>query len=201
MIPYQGCSIYSFAAPLPQPILSRPPEAIILGHRVWLSKGSLNEEPNRDTYFVSMLKPDLMLVCDSREFFRETVLRAAMSTQQRAALPADLPEWKLVDRSTPLWGITHYPTNSPIPHISGHENVGAIGLIVEFGLDNDSALARMIAKTDPWKEVFNSADFYGAAKSRHVASNVWELTTTGKSDAAGFTALVLMGELGFEIVI
>ena len=197
MIPYQGCAIYSFAEPIPQPILTRAPEDTILGHRAWVSKGSQSAQPDRDDYFVSMLKPDVMLVCNSRTFFQETVARVGMSPQQRA-LPADLPEWKLVDRSVPLWGITHYRNSVLVASLApGRENLGAVGLTVELGLGNDMAQARMIAKSDPWKEIVNSPDFRGAAKSSETAGGVWELTIAGKPDAAGFAVLVLMAELGF----
>jgi len=142
-----------------------------------------------------MLKPDLMLVCNSRAFFQETVTRVGLSPQQRA-LAADLPEWKLVDRSVPLWGITHYRNNMVVA-----ENVGAVGFTVEFGLGDDAVLARMIAKSDPWKGIVASPDFHGAAKSIETAGGVWELRITGKPDAAGCAILVLMGELGFVILL
>jgi hypothetical protein len=201
MIPYQGCAIYSFAEPIAQPIATRPPENTILGYHVWISKGSQGDQPDRDDYFVSMLKPDVMLVCNSRGFFQETVARVGLSPQQRA-LPPALPEWKLVDRSVPLWGITHYRNSMLVASLApGRENLGAVGLTVEFGLDDDMALARMIAKSDPWKEIVNSPDFRGAAKSSETAGGIWELKIVGKPDAAGFAVFVLMAELGFVIVL
>src|SRR5262249_5151420 len=157
---------------------------------------SQDDEPDRDNYFVSMLKPDVMLVCNSRTFFEETVRRLGLPPQQRA-LPADLPERKLVDRSVPLLGITHYRNPELAARLlPGRENLGAVGLVVEFGLDNDMALARMIAKADPWKELVNSPDFRGAATSSRTADRIWELKVAGKPDAAGFAVFVLMAELG-----
>jgi hypothetical protein len=201
MIPYQGCAVYSFAVAIQAPILARPTEDTILGYRVWISKGSQNDRPDRDDYLVSMLKPDVMLVCNSRAFFQETVTRVGLLSPQRA-LPADLPEWKLVDRSVPLWGITHYRNSRLLAALApGRENLGAVGLTVQFGLDNDLALARMIAKADPWKEIVKSPDFRSAAKSSETAGGIWELRIAGKPDAAGFTVLVLMAELGFLILL
>lgn len=199
MIPYQGCATYSFAAAIVQPILSRPPEETILGYRVWISKGSQNDQRDRDDYFVSMLNAEAMLVCNSRAFFQEMVERIGQSAQRRA-LPADLPEWKLVDRSVPLWGLTHYRNSRP-PLGTGRENLGATGLTVEFGLDGDVSLARMITDSDPWKGIASSRDFRGAAQSSEVSTGIWELKIAGKSDAALFTILVLMGELGFVILL
>lgn len=65
------------------------------------------------------------------------------STQR--ALPADLPEWKLVHRTVPLWGITHYRDGM----IEQGRDLGAVGLTVEFGLADGGAMARMIAKSPP----------------------------------------------------
>jgi hypothetical protein len=201
MIRYQGCAIYSFAEPVAQPVLTRPPEDTILGYRVWASKGSQSDQPDRDDYFVSMLKPDVMLVCNSRAFFQETAAHIGLSPQQRA-LPADLPEWQLVDRSVPLWGITHYRNSMLVASLApDRENLGAVGLTVEFGLADDMALARMIAKSDPWKGIVNSADFRGAAKSSETADGIWELRIAGKPDAAFFAVFVLMAELGFVILL
>ncbi len=201
MIPYQGCAIYSFSAAIPSPVLNRPPEDSIMGYRVWISKGSQSDEPNRDNYFVSMLKPDVMLVCNSRTFFQETVERLGLLPKQRA-LPVDLPEWKLVDRSVPLWGITHYKNPELVASLEpGRENLGAVGLVVEFGLNDDVALARMIAKADPWKELVGSPDFHGAATSSQTAGGIWELKVAGRPDAANFAVFVLMAELGFVILL
>ena len=201
MIPYQGCAVYSFAEALAQPVLTRPPEDTILGHRVWISNGSQSDQPDRDSYFISILKPDVMLVCNSRAFFQETAARVGLSPQQRA-LPANLPEWKLVDRSVPLWGITHYHNSMLLAILApGREDLGAVGLTVEFGLDDGMARARMIAKSDPWKEIVNSPDFRGAAKSSETAGGIWELRIAGKPDAAGFAVFVLMAELGFVILL
>jgi hypothetical protein len=201
MIPYQGCAVYSFSAPVSSAIINRPPEDSIMGHRVWLSKGSQSDEPDRDNYYVSILQPDVMLVCNSRTFFQETVARLGVRSPQRA-LPADLPEWKLVDRSVPLWGITHYRKPESVAIVApGRENLGAVGLVVEFGLNDDVALGRMIAKADPWKELHSSPDFHGAATSTQSASGIWELKVSGKPDAAGFAVFVLMAELGFVIAL
>jgi hypothetical protein len=132
---------------------------------------------------------------------QETVARLGVPPRNRA-LPADLPEWKLVDHSVPLWGITHYRSPELVDSLSpGRENIGAVGLAVEFGLDNDMALARMIANSDPWQALINNPDFRGTAQSGQVGGGVWELKIDGKSDGAGFAVFVLMAELGFVVLI
>jgi hypothetical protein len=202
MVPYQGCAVYAFADPVPNAILARPPEDSIMGRRVWTSKGSQNDLPDADTYFVSLIKPDLMMVCNNREFFREIVSRIG-SPPQRRALPPDLPEWKQVDRSAPLWAVSHYRGNTVVlASISPEgEDFGATGIAVEFGLASGAVKARMVSKTDPWKELVGHEEFNGAARSREVESGVWELSVDGKPEAAGLAVFALMALLGFVVLV
>jgi hypothetical protein len=203
MIPYEGCAVYAFTKIVEGSILTRPPEDSIMGHRVWISKGSQNDWPDTDTYFVSFLKPDLMLACNRREFFGEMVTRMGLVAQPRAALPASLPEWKQVDRSAPVWAICHYHgSGAVLKSLSpGGKDLGATGVTVEFGLASGATRACMISESDPWKRLVNHPDFNGAAKSREVANGVWELSVDGKPDAASFAVFVLMAVLGFVVLL
>jgi hypothetical protein len=203
MIPYQGCGVYAFTEPVGQSIFGRPPEDSIMGYRVWVSKGTQNDTKDRETYLVALIKPDLMLSCNHREFFQEMVARMALARQPRA-LPANLSEWKYVDRTAPLWGISHYTEKQRemVAGLSGPgANIEATGLTVAFGLGGDVTKARVISKSNPWQALADSPDFRGAAKSREAASGVWELTVEGKPEAAGMAAFALMAYLGFVVLI
>ena len=203
MISYHGCAIYSFAEPIADSILPRPSDETILGHRVWTSKGSTKEDsPDSTTYFVSLLKPDLALVCNHRAFFTEMVTRMAAPAPPYA-LPTNLPEWKQVDRTAPLWAISHYSRESSFLSslVPGLGEAGATGITVEFGLPSDATRARMLALKDPWKRISNSGDFRGAAVSKQMSSGVWELSVNGQPDAASFAVFVLMGMLGFAVMV
>jgi hypothetical protein len=201
MIPYQGCAMYAFAEPLAAPLLTRPPEDSILGHPVWTSLGSESDTPDSETYFVSLLKPDLMMVCNNRDFFQELVSHIGLARQPRA-LPADLPEWKQVDRTSPLWAISHYRDTSFLALLFPRgESVGTTGITAEFGLASGGARARVIAKSDPWKKLVNNPDFKGAAKSLEAADGVWELLVGGDTEAASFAVFALMAALGFVILL
>jgi hypothetical protein len=114
LIAYQGCAVYSFAEPVPESILSRTPDDSVMGNRVWTSKGSESDLADADTYFLSLLEPQLMVVCNNRDFLGELVSRKGQPQKARA-LPADLPEWKQVDRTAPLWGVAHYGAERPSP--------------------------------------------------------------------------------------
>jgi hypothetical protein len=202
VIPYQGCAVYAFADPVPDQVITRPPEDSIMGYRVWTSKGSQNDQPDANTYFVSLLKPDLMMVCNNREFFRE-MISSVDSSPHRRALPAGLPEWKQVDRTAPLWAVCHYSESSAALARSslGEEDPGVTGITVEFGLTSGAVRARMVSRTNPWKDLVDNAEFHGAAKSREVDRGVWELSVEGKPEAGGMAVLWLIGLLGFVVLV
>lgn len=202
MVPYQGCGVYAFAEQVGESIFGRPPDDSILGHRVWTSRGSQNDTPDRETYLVAFIEPDMLMACNDREFFEQLANRMGAAAQPRA-LPARLLEWKYVDRSVPLWGICHYSEKTAmlVAGITGGKDPGATGITVEFGLPSGAARARMIAKSAPWRDLAGSPDFGGAAKSREAASGVWELSIEGKPEAASMAAFALMAYLGFVVLV
>jgi hypothetical protein len=202
MVPYQGCGVYAFAEPIGDSIFGRPPDDSILGHRVWRSKGSQNDSKDRETYLVAFIKPDLLMSCNDREFFEQMATRMSAPAQPRA-LSANLPEWKLVDRGAPFWGICHYTSQTALLANLGEpgEDIGAIGIVVEFGLASDASRARIIAKLNPWQEVAKSADVHGAATVHEKSSGVWELTVEGKPESGPFAVFLMMASLGFVVII
>ncbi|MCU1233723.1 MAG: hypothetical protein JWP63_1690, partial [Candidatus Solibacter sp.] len=204
MIAYQGCAVYAFSEPLPESLVARPSEDSVMGHRVWVSTGTQSDLRDSETYFVSLLQPDLLAVCNDRAFLQQLVSRKGFPQKDRA-LPAGLPEWKQLDRSAPLWAISHYPADGSFVGLLGLTTDGVnnetTGIAVEFGLNSGTTRARIIAKSDPWKRLAASPDFHGACNSRQVTNGVWELTVTGRPDAAGMSAFALMATLGFIILL
>ncbi|HLY16417.1 MAG TPA: hypothetical protein VKR61_04300 [Bryobacteraceae bacterium] len=169
--------------------------------RVWVSKGSQNESPDTETYLVSLLKPDLMLVCNHREFFSEVVSHIGSSPERRA-LPPNLPEWRQVDRSAPLWAICHYRDSTFLTSLMAEaKDPSATGLAVEFGLPSGAIRARMISKSDFWKDIAGRSELAGAARSRESGPGIWELSVDGKPEAGFFALFVLMGMLGFVVLL
>jgi hypothetical protein len=205
IVAYQGCAIYAFPEAVPEAILSRPSDDSILGERVWTSKGSQNDFPDTDTYLLTFLKPDTMLVCNDREFFRRFVARRK-AMQSPRALPAALPEWRQVDRTAPLWAISHYRADGLLAHpldaFGGlSREPEPTGITLAFGLASGVTRARMISKYDPWKGIAGGGEFQGAAKSRMVADGVWELSISGKPETASVSAFLLMAMVGFIILV
>jgi hypothetical protein len=201
MVPYQGCGVYAFAEPVSESIFGRPPDDTILGHRIWSSKGTQNDTPDRETYLVALIKPDMLMSCNNRQFFEQIATRMGATAQPRA-LPLSLPEWKYMDRSAPLWGICHYGEKTAMlaSGLTGGKDVGAQGITVEFGLASGAVRARMISKLNPWEGLDSSPEFHDAAKAREETSGVWEFTIEGKPEAANMAAaFALMAYLGFVV--
>jgi len=207
MIAYQGCAVYSLIEEVPESIFQRSADESVMGHPVWISKGSQNDDKDTDTYLLALPRPDLMLACNDRDFFTQMVSRMAASQAPRA-LPADLPEWKQLDRSAPVWAIRHFradraktdPTLAEIVQGSGGKNLEVTGLTVEFGLKSASAKAQMIAKSNPWEELEKSPESQGA-KSQKISDGVWELSFPNTPESGFFAVFALMGFLGFAVLV
>lgn len=154
LVAYQGCAVYVLAQAFPESIFGREPDDSIMGRRIWVSKGTQSDAPESETYVLTLLAPETLLACNDREFFTEVVSRMS-APQNSRALPATLPEWKLVDRSAPVWGIRHFGGNGDGTHIFDIsalldvKDLQATGVVVLFGMTTDAASARMIAKSDP----------------------------------------------------
>jgi len=207
LIAYQGCAVYAFAKPLPKPIISRNADESVLGERVWTSTGTQNDRKNSDTYFVSLPKPDMILVCNNRSFLTEMITRMAGPAGLRA-LPSSLQEWKYVDRSAPLWAIRHFrgdranvDPSQPAHLLSHDKNPDATGVIVQFGIGSVAAKAIMLSKLDAWNGVEMANEFQGAANSSKIADGLWAFTVADKPEAALMAVFVLMGVLGFAVYI
>jgi hypothetical protein len=196
MIPYEGCAVFQLPEMPGDVLLNRVPEEKLEGHSVWLSRGSEGDGPDWETIYVTMLDPQLLTACNSHEFLREMLSRKSMPRQPRA-LPEDLPEWSLVDRNSPVWGISHYRNGGPLREMM--QAPDASGIAVNFG--NTAVTARMISKTDPWGRFANLPEFQGGARTRLVDSGVWEFSVSAQGQTGSMGVFALMGAMGFVVVI
>lgn len=200
MIAYEGCSLYAFTEALPDSLIARPGDDLVSGNRVWISKGSMNDTPNTDTYFVTLLQPDQMLVCNDRTFLNDVISRRKMARGPRA-LPASLPEWKYVDRTAPLWAISHYAKGFLPPFTFRPEQFDAAhppsGISVAF--TPGKSVARILSAKNPF-DAPNAADPDIPMSSRKIADGVWELTISDSGQGAPTAAMLFMGMLGFVVL-
>jgi hypothetical protein len=57
--------------------------------------------------YISLLKPDVLLVCSDGRLLSEILNRRAQESP-RVALPSSLSEWRQIDASAAIWGLRHY---------------------------------------------------------------------------------------------
>lgn len=197
MVPYEGCGVYAFAEPPGEGVFGRPPDRSVLGLRVWVSKGSQNDTPDRETYEVAFLKPDVIISCNNQAFFEQMAARMHAPASIRA-LPASLPEWRYLNRSAALWGLCHYSEKPAVLAMMGiQDDPHATGISVEFGSDEKSAKAFLLAQSDPWADTRANPELSGAKVSQ-TSPGVWVFSATDRSPVV---ALLFMAYLGFVVVI
>ena len=208
LVSYQGCAAYAFERPLPPALIARTAEETVLGHPAWVSKGTQNQSDYQYTYRVTQLRPDLLLVCNDRDFLTEVLTRMA-GKPNRQALPESLPEWKHVDRLAPLWGVRHFAAHpavrddtNPANFDEGKGDKEAVGLAMQVGHPAGTVWGRWITKSkaSPWPDLLVEADFNEQAKITRKQDGAWELACPAADQhAASFTAFVLLGMLGFSV--
>ena len=208
LVSYQGCAAYAFEKPLPSALIARSAEETVLGHPTWVSKGSQNESEYQYTYRVAQPRPDLLLICNDRDFFTEILARMA-AKPNRQALPETLPEWKHVDRLAPLWGVRHFDAHpakrddtNPANFEEGKGDKEALGIAMQAGHPGGTVWGRWMtkSKSNPWPDLLTEADFNGQAQITRKQDGAWELACPAADQhAASFTAFVLLGMLGFSV--
>jgi hypothetical protein len=215
LIAYQGCGIYAFANPVAQLAFPGLPESTIAAHQVWTATGkqysqARNATARSETYLMTALRPELILVCNDRDFFSSVVTN--LDKGPRGSLLQRLPEWKRVDRSASLWGLRHFvedaaatdPTYPSNGGLLGDRLSGATGAIFEAGPHKGQlrALWLSASRDNPWEELSKSPDFRGAATVRQVADGIWELSVNDDVLGAGsFAVFAIMAFLGFAVLI
>jgi len=197
MVPYEGCGVYAFAEPPGEGVFRRPPDRSVLGLRVWVSKGSQNDTPDRETYEAAFLKPDVIISCNNQAFFEQMATRVNAPASIRA-LPPSLPEWKYVNRSAALWGLCHYSEKTSALAMMGNQHdPHATGISVEFGSDGRGVKAFLLAQSNPW-EGWDANPELSGAKASQPSPGVWALTAADRSPTV---ALLFMAYLGFVVLI
>jgi hypothetical protein len=208
LIAYQGCGFYSLA--VDRTIFGQASAERVMGEEVWISHGYQGDPPTGskampDTYFSLLPRANLLVVCNDRDFLTAVLTRMPGGIAGPRALPAALAEWKYVDRTRPFWEIRHFDNTRVDVDMTNPLNsdpsnsVEATGLVVEF--DEKGARARMLAKGNPWKALSGAPDFQGGAEVHEVSKGVWELRIGAGRQAQGMAVFMLMGQLGFAVLL
>ena len=98
-----------------------PPDESIQGLPVWqttakiigdyVPKPGTRPSAHEDTNWLALAKPNLLIVSNQKDLLSR-VLGGISHGSTTRALPANLPEWKQVDRSASFWGLRHYSAES-----------------------------------------------------------------------------------------
>lgn len=196
LIAFEGCGVYNLADPMPASALSRPPEDSVLGYRVWTSEGKMSESKDTDTFFVALLEPRMLAVCNNRNFLQEMITRKGQP-QPTSAYPTQWEEWRLVDRTALLWGVSHYAQNASMIRWSFLAD-GLTGIAFAYG-PSGNIKARVNAKSNPWAEM--DEDYRRFMTSGQAGDNAWELDIAAGSEAGMIGTLLVMGAAGFAVII
>lgn len=210
MIAFERCAAYTFANVLSESIFAKPAETSVLGQPTWEVKGELSEKEGKDTFFIVLPKPDLMLACNNRDFLSTMLSR--MAAPGRVALPQALVEWKHVDQSAPLWALRHFrserasvdPTDPHNEGVMGDRDPDAIGVTVQVGSPTPSTVsARWISRSDDnhWKSFAEIPDAKNRFATRRISLGIWEVKGSGDAEVSAFAIFALMGVLGFAVLV
>ena len=215
LIAYQGCGIYGMARPAGAQLLARPPDESLTGYLTWTVKSANAENPAADdargeTLFLTQPKPDLLLACNDRNFLFEVLARIDAPARTRAFAP-DAPEWKMVDRSAPLWAIRRFlperagadPSYPSGGGLMGIADTAATAVVFEAGAPKVAIRAQWISKSrlNPWQALAAIPDVRGGAKVQINRDGLWQIAVEQEGSASLYAALALMGLLGFVTVV
>lgn len=98
-----------------------PPDESFQGLPIWQTTakiiGDYTPKPgaqpsqHEDTNWLALAKPNLLIVSNQKDLLASVLDRIAHGSTTRA-LPANLLEWRQVDRSASFWGLRHYSAES-----------------------------------------------------------------------------------------
>ena len=104
------------------PVSLPPPTEQIEGHPAWRAAATvdagatfrpgLKRETREDVNWLVLVKPDVLILANSREMTGQILARMAGIGKGRA-LPDDLPEWQHVSRNASFWALRHFIAAKP----------------------------------------------------------------------------------------
>ena len=155
---------YYFSSPIGADVLG-PSDQKAGAHPVWartvqIDTGArrapgMSRGPKREDYtWLALPRPDLLVAASTRDALLsllDGIGGSGRSGQQRA-LPATLPEWRLVDRNAQLWGLRHFSRLGDRRDLTNPQCIadGASpdplmrGLAVRFDIDTGTVETRFV---------------------------------------------------------
>jgi hypothetical protein len=204
MIAFDGCGFYAFAGPIGDIPVTGGQPSVVMGQPVQLTVGAQDDraryrEPQGDEHLSALVEPDLLVVCNNREFFSTVIARRSIPVTERA-LPAALPEWAHVDRTAAVWGLSHFANTLHLRWLGGADGTGNT---LQIQAPPGAVRGRWLTNSgqNPWEAIGDSGDFKGQASTRTISPGVFELTTPNNSLTGSYVVFVLMAYLGFVVLL
>ncbi len=223
-MPFEGCVIAIFADDVSGISASFIKESAKLSVREETIEGKnvtvFQEKLETDvwTTYVAFPSKNMVLAASNRDYIQEILARMQGKSGKRA-LPDNLPEWKYVDLSAPIWAIRHFDQSQqdvdPSSPFGGQKSANfpdeqAIGLVFRLDANTGTSatithLSRNKGTLDLWKHGPRSMESEPAAKDwgtsyREVSTGVVEARYNLKRlESADLFMFILMGELGHAV--
>lgn len=176
LMPFEGAQIIVFKddiGPVLKPLKDATRTEEIAGHRALLFEEQL--EADLWTSYVTQPKPNVLVCATDRGYLQEVLARMAKKATTRA-LPEDLPEWKHLDATTPLWGIRHYdPKNAP----NDTSSPLAGGKLAAYEEPDDKAIGLTFSNRPGEDSVTNIKYFSQNDQAVGIARKRWHLPDVG----------------------
>lgn len=219
LMPYQGAHIMQFDPASANSVrkafetcLKKADKEIeLMSHRVAVY--TKKQESDKWTYYFAQPQPSVLICATHKGYLEETLKRLGTKPKKRA-LPADLPEWKLVDVKAAVWALRHYreefAENDPTSPLTG-KNGGktgydnnAIGLIFWCNPETSNiAQIRYLSDSKDAEKIALEAWSEGDLKPKikRAEKGVVEITLDLSKDKASNFVLVLLLQLGHAILL
>jgi hypothetical protein len=111
MMPYEGCHILQFESDdvVRQAFKVCQDKAEKKIELAGVQVAVFSEKMEEDVWSIFICRPRAgVLMCATDKAYLETTLKRMNGKAEKRALPAELPEWKHVDRKAKIWGVRHY---------------------------------------------------------------------------------------------
>lgn len=158
LMPYEGATVAVFEQGLDASISKSLHEGATRTETIEGSQVSMfsqRYEMNDWTLYICQPKPNVLIGATDRGYLAELLRRIENRASSRA-LPADLPEWKLLDPVSPCWGIRHYDVkdakSDPTSPLGGREgwyfrDDDAVGMVFTFDARRHKATVKHLSSS------------------------------------------------------
>jgi hypothetical protein len=186
------------------------------GHEVFWFEHKQNSDVVKT--YLTLPRPDVLVSATDRGYLGEVLSRMSKKGATRA-FPADLPEWRHLDMSKPIWAIRHYDRNDaaedPSSPLAGGQRAAnvpddrAVGFVFTFDAGkSDLARLRYLSANENALEIAGAAWTYAEEgikpEVRHVEPGVVEMSLSlkgpvGRDSPASMFLLLLLQALGHAV--